>query len=138
MHQADTVRLKHMLDYANFHGGIPEYVWEHGEPSREWYVAAHGVFLAAFNKIIVRVDGDNLTIFPVGDDADWLKTIHVENLRLPGALLLSLERENGGECRIEIENCANIERTLSVRLFCGGNEVIMGLAAGEKKTISLA
>jgi len=124
--------IEHMLGVSNIHGGIPEYVWTHGEPSREWFLGAHGVFLAALAEILVQRNGDRLCFFPLGTDKPWIKTVNVKQLRIAGALLISLELENDGTCKVILENTSN--KTQSMSLFVGETQVDeINILAGAKK-----
>ena len=123
--------LEHMLEVANFHGGIPEYVWPHGEPSREWFCGAHGAFLAALAEILVQRNNDELSIFPLGTDISWLKSLNLKQLRIPGALLISFESQNDGACKVTLENKSQENQDLVV--YVDGMQVdeVSILAGGQ-------
>ncbi len=112
--QRAICRLEHMLQVCNFHGGIPEYVWIHGEPSREWFLGAHGAFLAGFVEILVQREANRLQFFPLGYNIPWLHALNLQQIRLPGALLISLDCRTSGKCRVIIENKSDENQTLTV------------------------
>jgi hypothetical protein len=127
-----------MQRFTNFHGGFAEHIWIHGEPSREWFVAAHGVFVVALTEFIAQMREGVLVALPLGIKSLPFKSFKVANIRLEGAWLLSAELSSGGELTVEIRNGLAQKRTLEL-LFPVGNlkTFKMNSKACLKKTIQL-
>lgn len=127
-----------MLRFTNFHGGFAEHIWLYGEPSREWFVAAHGVFVITLTEFIAQVRAGCLAILPLGIGALPFKTFKMESIRMEGAWLVSTELAPGGVLKIEIRNCLAGKRTIEVLLPDGNKKSYAIKAKGcLKETIRL-
>ncbi len=112
--------LLQMSRFTNFYGGLPEYVWDHSEPSREWFVAAHGVFIAALHEILFKVEGNVIEFLPLGIAALPWNNISICNFRLPAAVLISMDvQKTAGSCVMKLTSVSASEKKLIVRY--GGN-----------------
>ncbi|MHB9057138.1 MAG: hypothetical protein ACYC2P_13490 [Paludibacteraceae bacterium] len=126
--------LLKMNRFTNFYGGIPEYVWIHGEPSREWFVAAHGAFILALLEIIVGVHNNAIEVLPLGKDIIPWEKCSICNLRLPGALIFSMDFDKkAGKCNISFKNVTAKERKIKVKY--GKMEKDLMFQAEEAKSI---
>ena len=108
--------LEAMGHVTNVFGGLPEYVWLHGEPSREWFVAAHGVFVVVLAELVAQQRGESLTILPFGLDALPWSTCSVDRFRLPGGLLIRVEQARGASPRVALLNDTSEPVTCPVTL----------------------
>ena len=127
-----------MQRFTNFHGGFVEHIWLYGEPSREWFVAAHGVFVITLTEFIAQMRDGLLLVLPLGVSALPFKTFKVENIRFEGAWLLSAQLTSNGALKIEIRNCLAEKRTVEA-LLPDGNKKTYTINAKEsvKETIRL-
>jgi len=99
--------------YTNFYGGMPEYVWLHGEPSRDWFVAAHGVFLTVLCELIVVMKGDTLEVLPLGVESLPWKSVKVERFRVENGILVSFEF-NRDSIELILHNDASGEKSFVI------------------------
>jgi hypothetical protein len=113
-HPGTWEQLRMMIRFTNFHGALPEYVWAHGEPSREWFVAAHGVFVAALAAACVQRRGDCVTFFPAGLEGAPRHGLSFSGFRLEGALLASCQFRKGCPLQVELANTTETAIVLSV------------------------
>ena len=96
-----------------------EYTWLHGEPSRDWFVAAHGVFLLALIESCVQMVGHELRLFPLGlENIPW-DSISFDKFRTERALLVSCchQKKKSGTVKIENDGMG----VQSFDLFYGNN-----------------
>lgn len=115
-HPDALTHLEGMTRYRNFYGGLPEYVWQHGEPSRDWFVAAHGVFPAALAESLFRVDGDVLEVLPLGTENLPWERLSCVDLRLPGAIRASLDVDRGESLALRVTADAPGGQVLGVKV----------------------
>jgi hypothetical protein len=113
-----------MLRFTNFHGGIAEYIFCYGEPSRDWYVAAHGMFQVALSAFLIRSEGvDSVRLFPVGYDRLPFGGMTADKFRSEGAWLFSIDPASHGMLSITIKNELNEARCLRVHVPGGGCKI---------------
>ena len=110
-----------MQRFTNFHGGFAEHIWIHGEPSREWFVAAHGVFVITLTEFIAQMREGVLVVLPLGVKSLPFKSFKVADLRLEGAWLFSAELLPSGVLKIGIRNTLAQKRNVEL-LFPGGKK----------------
>lgn len=96
--------LEGMLAYTNFFGGMQEYHWLHGEPSRDWFVGAHGVYLAALADLCVQRHGDRLCVFPLGARHLPWRQGAFHRFRAPGGLLVDAEWDTPRKVQVTVSN----------------------------------
>ncbi|MDD5707934.1 MAG: hypothetical protein PHR35_18605 [Kiritimatiellae bacterium] len=96
--------LRHMMGSTNFHGGLPEYVWRHGEPSRDWFVAAHAVFVIALRESLVQTDGDTLRLLPLGLDSLPWEEFNLRGWNLPGGGRVSMSYKKGRPLELRLDS----------------------------------
>ena len=127
-----------MQRFTNFHGGFVEHIWLYGEPSREWFVGAHGVFVITLTEFIAQMREGRLVVLPLGVGALPFKTFKVANIRLEGAWLFSAELAANGSLEMEIRNDLAEKRTVEA-LFPDGNKTTYAINAkgAVKETIRL-
>ncbi|MFA6567906.1 MAG: hypothetical protein WCS96_06810 [Victivallales bacterium] len=122
--------LRMMSRYVNYFGGMPEYVWEHGEPSRDWFVAAHGVYVTALAEACVRMRDNILTFFPLGIDALPWRSLSFSRFRMDGGLLVGCRYRKGHALKAEVFNDGKTRKEFEV--CCqGGQMTDITLEAGE-------
>jgi hypothetical protein len=96
--------LEGMLRYTNFFGGFPEYHWLHGEPSRDWFIGAHGVYLAALAEVCVQRRDERLCVFPLGlRHLPWSEGAF-RGFRVAGGILVDAEWGQKGRMRVALRN----------------------------------
>jgi hypothetical protein len=96
--------LEGMTSFTNFFGGFPEYHWLHGEPSRAWFIGAHGVFLAALADLCLQRKEDVVRVFPLGfRNMPWHEGAF-QGFRAPGGILVDAEWSKSGRVRASVRN----------------------------------
>ena len=96
--------LEGMLQYVNFFGGFPEYHWLHGEPSRDWFIGAHGVYLAALADLCLQRRDGQLCILPLGlRHMPWREGAF-RRFRASGGLLADAEWSRPGTVQATVCN----------------------------------
>jgi len=96
--------LEGMLRYTSFFGGFAEYHWLHGEPSRDWFIAAHGVYLSALVDLCVQRHDDHLSLFPLGFcHLPWSEG-HFQGFRVSGGIVVDAEWSRSGKLQAVLHN----------------------------------
>jgi hypothetical protein len=132
--------LEGMLRYTNFFGGLPEYHWLHGEPSRDWFVGASGAYLAALVDLCVQRRAGRLCLFPVGFRHLPWRSGAFRGFRTPGGILVDAEWSRSGKLRATLHNdlpnaqvfdlCVGTTRIARLRL--GGGELTRWSGKADK------
>ncbi len=116
--------LEGMLQYTNFFGGFPEYHWMHGEPSRDWYVGAHGVYLAALVDLCLQRQGDHLSLFPLGfRQLPWREGAF-QGFRVSGGIVVDAEWNRSGKLQAVLHNDSPQLQELSLRVGGAGGTAV--------------
>jgi hypothetical protein len=108
--------IEKMTRFTNFYGGLPEYLYVHGEPSREWFVAAHGVFIAALAEACVQSDDNTLELLPPGIGTVPWATFSVKDIRVPGGFLIQMTFERGNRLAFRIQGTLARQEPVTVKL----------------------
>ena len=119
--------------FTNYFGGLPEYLFIHGEPSRDWYIDGHACFAIALAETLVRRDGDKIMIFPCGT-ANLPKKLSFSNFLLPGAILVSVKY--GKELSVKIENLSGVDQKITIESGKHNETVVIKSSAHFEKTIA--
>lgn len=114
-----------MMRFTNFHGGFAESLFPYGEPSRDWFVAAHGCYLIVLCEILVQMKDNTMRIMPLGMDALPFKKFRVKNLLLEGAWRFSEELSLSGTLLYEITNLMQQKRSLDIVMPDGKRNTIL-------------
>lgn len=126
--------LLKMTRFPNFYGGLPEYIWNHGEPSRDWFVAAHGVFVAALSEILFQANENDIDILPCGKNIVPWQKLKLNDFRLPGAIAISMDfHKTSDACSITLKNHSGNEKQLTI----GYNGNCKRLSLGPDTTVAL-
>ncbi len=112
--------LNMMTQFTNYYGGLCETIFTYGEPSRDWFVAAHGVFIAALVDMLIQRDGDEIIVFPCGVE-NLSEKINFSKFRLPGAILVSLKYD--GKLSVLLENLLNTTQKITLKI-CGYSKIV--------------
>ena len=108
-------------------------MWDYGEPSREWFVAAHGLFVAALCEFIVQARGEALAILPLGVAALPFRTFRAEDFRAEGGWLVSAALSRGA-LTLRIRNPLAARRTLPL-IFPGGRTHELDFEPGASRIV---
>jgi hypothetical protein len=122
--------LERMMRFANVFGGLSEYLWLHGEPSRDWYVSAHGAYLCALADLCVQRRGNRLAVFPTGFRGVPWPSGAFRGFRAAGGVLVDAEWNRRGKLRVEVTNDSTEPRRFD--LGPGGRRAVpMDLSPGQ-------
>ena len=95
--------LMHSKKHTSSLGAIPEKIRMDGFAIGYWYSTPFGILIWATCAAMCHIDKDNCLKLLYGLDGQW-QELNIKDVRLPGALLVTMEVKGGKVTKFEIKN----------------------------------